>query len=156
MASMTVPRARRGFFIRTDTDGDGLVNGFEGSEVNDPYDVNDEIDDPSLLPDEQLPGGDVDYREGLGIDTDGDGVPDSQEMTDGTDANDPCDFDMDNIVQLQTGAYLAADCDGDGVTKRTGKSRTAPTLRILAGLLTTVVPKNPRATTSSAIAMVTG
>jgi len=35
---------------------------------------------------------------------------------DGTDPNDPCDFVIASITETQTGAYLAADCDGDGVT----------------------------------------
>ncbi|UWX54067.1 hypothetical protein NYZ99_13540 [Maribacter litopenaei] len=31
----------------TDMDGDGLDDGFEGSDINDGFDVNDEIDDPA-------------------------------------------------------------------------------------------------------------
>jgi len=50
------------------------------------------------------------------VDTDGDGVLDDQEVADGTDPNDPCDFVIASITETQTGAYLAADCDGDGVT----------------------------------------
>ena len=48
-------------------------------------------------------------------DSDGDGVLDEQEVSDGTDPNDPCDFDMGSITLEQTGDYLPADCDGDGV-----------------------------------------
>ncbi|WJJ97245.1 LamG-like jellyroll fold domain-containing protein [Algibacter luteus] len=53
----------------TDIDSDGLDNLFEGSNLNDPNDVNDEIDDPtdlSVLPDgdgDLLSGGDLDYRD---------------------------------------------------------------------------------------------
>jgi hypothetical protein len=104
----------RGTFIGTDTDNDGLDDGFEGGNLNDPNDVNDEIDDPTTLPDNQIPGGDVDYRQGL--DTDGDGVTDDQEITDGTDPNDPCDFLIASITEPQSGDWLIADCDGDGVT----------------------------------------
>jgi len=56
-----------------DTDKDGLDDSFENSNINDPYDSNDEIDDPtdlSILPDtdEDLAfGGDLDYRDDLGI-----------------------------------------------------------------------------------------
>ena len=49
-------------------------------------------------------------------DSDGDGVTDDQEIADGTDPNDPCDFVIANITLEQTGDYLVADCDGDGVT----------------------------------------
>ncbi len=109
-----VIEGERGTFQGVDTDGDGLDDGFEGSEINDPNDTNDEIDDPTLLPDMQMPGGDVDYRQG--VDSDGDGVTDSQETTDGTDPNDPCDFLIASITEPQSGNWWTADCDGDGVT----------------------------------------
>ena len=38
------------------------------------------------------------------------------EIAAGTDPADPCDFDVAGITVAQTGAYLAADCDGDGVS----------------------------------------
>ncbi|GAB5475531.1 MAG: hypothetical protein Mars2KO_36300 [Maribacter sp.] len=52
------------------------------------------------------------------IDTDGDGIFDSQEVLDGTDRNDPCDpphdfgytaYDALNLL------WLSGDCDGDGM-----------------------------------------
>ncbi|WP_299667709.1 LamG-like jellyroll fold domain-containing protein [uncultured Polaribacter sp.] len=50
-----------------DTDGDGLDDNFEGANKNDGYDVNDEINNPSVnLPDEDSDintTGDVDYRD---------------------------------------------------------------------------------------------
>ena len=54
--------------VFTDPDNDGLDNLFEGSNLNDPNDVNDEIDNPSasILPDvdgDLLTGGDLDYRD---------------------------------------------------------------------------------------------
>ncbi len=104
----------RGTFEGTDTDGDGLDDGFEGTDSNDSNDVNDEIDDPTALPDTQVPGGDVDYRQGL--DSDGDGVLDDTEVADGTDPNDPCDYEIASITEPQGEPYLSADCDGDGVT----------------------------------------
>lgn len=57
----------------TDTDKDGLDNIFEGGSVNDYYDVNDEINDPtnlSVLPDtdgDLFAGGDLDYRDDMDI-----------------------------------------------------------------------------------------
>ncbi|WP_405294160.1 LamG-like jellyroll fold domain-containing protein [Algibacter sp. Ld11] len=57
----------------TDTDNDGLDNAFEGSNTNDPLDVNDDINNPSdlsILPDtdgDLTLGGDLDYRDGLDI-----------------------------------------------------------------------------------------
>ncbi|MRI01967.1 hypothetical protein GH721_15595 [Kriegella sp. EG-1] len=104
----------RGTFANIDTDADGLDDGFEGASVNDPYDTNDEIEDPTTLPDNQLPGDDVDYRQGL--DSDGDGVLDAQELIDGTNPNDPCDYQLASITEIQSGDWLLADCDGDGVT----------------------------------------
>ncbi len=55
--------ADRGSVTNIDTDGDGLDDGFEGTDLNDDFDVNDEIEDPSTLPDTQVSGGDVDYRQ---------------------------------------------------------------------------------------------
>jgi len=53
------------------------------------------------------------------IDTDGDGIFDSQEVLDGTDKNNPCDpvhdsgytsYDPENLL------WLSGDCDGDGLS----------------------------------------
>ncbi|QCW99345.1 hypothetical protein FGM00_04175 [Aggregatimonas sangjinii] len=49
------------------------------------------------------------------LDTDGDGVLDTQEIADGTNPDDPCDFVIASITVEQTGDYMEADCDGDGV-----------------------------------------
>jgi gliding motility-associated-like protein len=49
-------------------------------------------------------------------DCDGDGVTNGQEITDGTDPNNPCSYTASSVSLTQSGAWLAADCDGDGVT----------------------------------------
>ncbi|WP_185783039.1 gliding motility-associated C-terminal domain-containing protein, partial [Croceivirga lutea] len=80
------------FFTGTDTDGDGLDDGYEGSDVNDGFDVNDEIDDPANdLPDTDGID-DVNYRD---IDDDGDGVPtiDEDPDNDGDPTNNDTDGD---------------------------------------------------------------
>ena len=53
---------------------------------------------------------------GSDMDSDGDGVTDEDEMEDGTDPNDPCDFNPDSVTLPQSDEFLALDCDGDGVT----------------------------------------
>jgi len=50
------------------------------------------------------------------VDTDGDGVLDSVEIANGTDQNNPCEFNIADITETQAEPYLSADCDGDGVT----------------------------------------
>ncbi|WP_445933626.1 thrombospondin type 3 repeat-containing protein, partial [Olleya sp. Ti.3.14] len=41
------------------------------------------------------------------------------EVTDGADPNDPCSYDPANVTETQSGDWLTADCDGDGVTNET-------------------------------------
>ena len=104
--------------VGSDTDGDGLDDGYEGSDVNDPFDVNDEIDDPAndlpnrdvelqnLYPDLVLPNLDteVDYRD---TDDDGDGVPTEEE-----DNNDNGDWSDDDCNGNTTPDYLdPISCD---------------------------------------------
>ncbi len=79
-------------FTGTDTDGDGLDDGYEGADVNDGFDVNDEIDDPANdLPDTDGTE-DVNYRD---FDDDGDGLdtPDEDVDEDGDPTNDDTDDD---------------------------------------------------------------
>ena len=52
----------------------------------------------------------------MDLDSDGDGVSDAQEVLDGTDPTNPCDFDFTNITMPQTEFFLNGDCDGDGQT----------------------------------------
>ncbi|WP_167961630.1 T9SS type B sorting domain-containing protein, partial [Saonia flava] len=79
-------------YTGTDTDGDGLDDGYEGSDVDDGFDVNDEIDDPANdLPDTDGTE-DVNYRD---LDDDGDGLdtPDEDVDNDGDPTNDDSDGD---------------------------------------------------------------
>jgi len=94
-----------------DTDNDGLDDGYEGSNINDGFDVNDEINDPANdLPDTDGTE-DVNYRD---LDDDGDGIdtPDEDANNDGDPTNDDTDNDG-------TPDYLdpdqGTDTDGDGV-----------------------------------------
>ncbi|WP_395803534.1 Ig-like domain-containing protein, partial [Daejeonella sp.] len=48
------------------------------------------------------------------LDTDGDGVPDSQEILDGTNLNNPCEFDASHVTLSKGIVWNNADCDGDG------------------------------------------
>jgi len=81
-----------------DSDGDGLDDGYEGADINDPFDVNDEINNPTNdLPNTDDTGDpsttdDVDYRD---IDDDNDG-----NLTFDEDSNENGDWSDDN-------------CDGD-------------------------------------------
>ncbi|MDF4204561.1 gliding motility-associated C-terminal domain-containing protein [Maribacter sp. SA7] len=104
-------------FTGVDTDGDGLDDGYEGSDVNDGFDVNDEINDPANdLPDTDGTE-DVNYRD---LDDDGDGIDTSDEdaNNDGDPTND--DSDNDGIPDYldpdnNTGTDDGLDTDGDGV-----------------------------------------
>ncbi|OIQ23078.1 gliding motility-associated C-terminal domain-containing protein, partial [Lacinutrix sp. MedPE-SW] len=50
------------------------------------------------------------------VDSDGDGVLDSVEVLNGTDPLDPCDYNTEDITEVQSEPFLSTDCDGDGVT----------------------------------------
>ncbi|WP_299795776.1 gliding motility-associated C-terminal domain-containing protein [uncultured Maribacter sp.] len=99
-----------------DADEDGLNDAFDdtpGLDVNNDLDTGadgTDNDDDSTTPE-------VDFREigDSASDSDGDGVLDTQEIADGTDKNDPCDYVIENITLDFSGDYLVADCDGDGV-----------------------------------------
>ncbi|RVU24229.1 hypothetical protein EOJ36_09930 [Sandaracinomonas limnophila] len=53
-------------------------------------------------------------------DTDGDGVPDAQEILDGTDPNDPCSYKpASQVIANVTTAWQNLDCDGDGTPNST-------------------------------------
>lgn len=99
-------------FTGEDTDGDGLDDGYEGADINDGFDVNDEINDPANdLPDTDGTE-DVNYRD---FDDDGDGIstPDEDVDEDGDPTNDDTDGDgTPDFLDPDT------DTDGDGVADR--------------------------------------
>ncbi|WP_165783997.1 tandem-95 repeat protein [Flavobacterium alvei] len=51
-------------------------------------------------------------------DSDGDGVLDKIEIADGTNPNDYCDSKQENATLEHSAAFLAADCDGDGISNK--------------------------------------
>jgi len=97
-------------YTGTDADGDGLDDGYEGTDVNDGFDVNNEIENPATdLPDRDGED-DVNYRD---IDDDGDDITTPDE-----DANGDEDPTNDDTDEDGTPDYLDndKDTDGDGVT----------------------------------------
>jgi gliding motility-associated-like protein len=99
-------------FTGTDTDGDGLDDGYEGTDIDDGFDVNDEIDEPANdLPDTDGTE-DVNYRD---FDDDGDGIdtPDEDADGDGDPTND--DTDGDGTPDYLDPDSGGPDTDGDGV-----------------------------------------
>ncbi len=101
--------------LGTDADLDGLDDGYEGSDINDGFDVNADIDSPMNdltdtdgdATDSDTSTGDVDYRD---TDDDGDGIDTFDEDIDGS--GDPFDDDSDDDGQPN---YLDIDDDGDGI-----------------------------------------
>ena len=122
------------FFTGTDTDGDGLDDGYEGSDVNDGFDVNDEIDDPANdLPDTDGTE-DVNYRD---IDDDGDSIPTDEEdvNSDGDPTNDDTDGDgipnyLDPSIEVNQLVTPNGDGKNDFLFIRGVESIESSTLRI--------------------------
>ena len=93
----------------TDSDEDGLDDGYEGIDMNDGFDVNDEIDDPTTLPNTDNDN-EVDYRD---EDDDNDGIDTIDEDLNGD--NDPTNDDTDGDLVRN---YLDIDDDNDGILTR--------------------------------------
>ncbi len=122
------------FPIGSDADEDGLDDGYEGADINDGFDVNDEIDDPSTLtntdndaePDYRDTDDDDDDIETIDEDLNGDNDP-TNDDTDGDLVRNYLDIDDDNdgILSRVEGIgdedndglnnYLDLDADGDGI-----------------------------------------
>jgi len=94
------------FALGTDADEDGLDDGYEGSDINDGFIPNDEIQDPSQLPNADGDG-EADYRD---EDDDNDGIATIDEDLNGD--NDPTTDDTDGDIVRN---YLDIDDDSDGV-----------------------------------------
>ncbi|WP_282054302.1 gliding motility-associated C-terminal domain-containing protein [Maribacter luteus] len=105
-----VLEAGQGSFVGTDADADGLDDGFDDTPGND---VNNDLDTGAIATDNDDNTGttEVDFRE-VG-DNDGDGVLNSTEDANGTDPEDPCDYNVEDITLTIT---ADVDCDGDGIT----------------------------------------
>lgn len=56
-------------------------------------------------------------------DTDGDGVPDSQEDSDGSDKNDPCSYLGNSVTLPQLSNWESLDCDNDGLSNKDEKEK---------------------------------
>jgi gliding motility-associated-like protein len=115
IGSNGIPVNANGGSTPNDTDADGNV---------DPYDVDDDGDGIDTI-DEDVnvdgdPRNDDTDSDGipnyLDIDSDGDGVTDAQELIDGTDPVDPCDFESTSVTLPQAASWNVADCDNDGLT----------------------------------------
>ncbi|MDT0556987.1 DUF7507 domain-containing protein, partial [Patiriisocius hiemis] len=88
-----------------DPDGNGVVDAANATDPYDPCDFNN-----VLITETQTTA----FLVG---DCDGDGVTNGQEQIDGTDINDPCEYESINQdTTATTPAWDALDCDGDGVT----------------------------------------
>ena len=114
-------------WLSADCDGDGVTNedevdpdgdgtpGPNGTDPSDPCDLNVADQnyaavDPSWLTADCDGDGVTNEEE---VDPDGDGTPGPN----GTDPSDPCDYDAASQNYASVNAtWLAADCDGDGVT----------------------------------------
>lgn len=130
----------------TDTDHDGLLDIFEGEDVNDGFDANDEnVSDNGfalLDSDDDLPADgegakplvvDLDYRENPVVDGDGDGVMDHEDIdkdndgildiTEGKDTSSSFPIDTSNI-----GSNKIPDLDYDGTSVKLTSDPTTGSL----------------------------
>ena len=114
--------------IRIDSDGDGVADDIEEDDGTDPTDPcnfiqssqtfttssvwnNSDCDNDGVTNLDELSDG----TDPLNPDTDGDGVIDGTEKTDGTGGLDLCSSNPSNITLSVSQEYLDADCDGDGL-----------------------------------------
>jgi len=91
--------------VNLDSDGDGLDNGFDNNSTN--LNPTNGGQNASDFPDNDIPGGEPNWREALDIDWDNDGIDDVADLDD----------DNDGIPDIDEsgGVNPNADVDGDGV-----------------------------------------
>ncbi|EIA07353.1 hypothetical protein HJ01_03358 [Flavobacterium frigoris PS1] len=92
-----------------DCDSDGLVNSEENAIGTNP--LNSDSDGDGVTDGEEVTLG----TDPLNPDTDGDGVIDGTEFIDETNPIDGCDAIEEHVSVPQSAAFLAGDCDGDGI-----------------------------------------
>ena len=115
--------------IRIDSDGDGVADDIEEADGTDPTDSCDfvlasqtvspstawnsaDCDNDGATNAEEV----TDGTDPLNPDTDGDGVIDGTEKSDGTDPTDGCSSSALSVTLSLSQAFLASDCDGDGLS----------------------------------------
>ncbi|OUR91610.1 hypothetical protein A9Q87_09900 [Flavobacteriales bacterium 34_180_T64] len=108
--------------LNTDSDSDGLDNAFEGANLNDSYDPNDEINDPSssILPDtdgDLYTGGDLDYRDLFNINPPISALLDF----DGIDDYLSTPTFIDGLDKVSIMAWVKADTGNSGYTTIAGE-----------------------------------
>jgi len=96
-------------FLDTDDDGDGTLTADEDTN----HDGNFNNDDCNN-------NGTPNYLDPIActtadVDTDGDGVTDKQEISDGTNPNNGCDFVFDHVSVAHSVEWSNSDCDNDGL-----------------------------------------
>ena len=115
--------------LNPDTDGDGVIDGTEVTDGTNPTQPCDFVyANQTVTPITSWYALDCD-NDGLSNteevnanldpsnpDTDGDGVMDGTEVTDGTNPLDPCEFDIAHQTVAPSAAWNALDCDNDGET----------------------------------------
>ena len=115
--------------MNPDSDGDGVIDGTEKTDGTDPIDTCDFVlSSQTVTPSTAWNSADCDSdgltnadevtdgTDPLNPDSDGDGVIDGTEKTDGTDGLNFCSSIPSSITLPLSQGYLAADCDGDGLS----------------------------------------
>ncbi|MFN4884976.1 MAG: gliding motility-associated C-terminal domain-containing protein, partial [Bacteroidota bacterium] len=113
--------------LSEDTDGDGVSDSDELQDVTNPLDpCNLILASVTLTPSpewytldcdgDSIPNGEENGTDPLNPDTDGDGVTDADEIQDGTDPTNPCEFLPESITVQVDSSWFEVDCDNDGLT----------------------------------------